>query len=97
MVHSTWSVAPQGRKKALYGKSRSFLGPVVRARAGERGSTMVEGPMVQDHVHRRIQIPPKEAVAEGLGAIKGKSALAVARPGGGRHRNVHGARFWARG
>src|SRR5499433_4199401 len=78
---------PKGRKKALYGKSRSFLGPVLRELAGQRGSTILEGHMVQDHVHMRIRIPPKYAVAEVIGSIKGKSAIAVARQCGGRQRN----------
>ena len=61
---------PKGRKKALYGKIRKFLGPVLRERAGQRGSTIVEGPMVQDHVPMRIRMPPKYAVAEVIGSIK---------------------------
>jgi putative transposase len=88
---------PQGRKKALYGKIWSFLGPVLRALAGQRGSTIVEGHRVQDHVHRLMRIPPKYAVAEVIGSSKGKRAIAVARQGGGRQRNFHGERFWARG
>jgi putative transposase len=78
---------PKGWKKALYGKIRSFLGPVLRELAGQRGSTIVEGHMVQDHVHMLIRIPPKYAVAEVMGSIKGKSAIAVARQFGGRQRN----------
>jgi len=88
---------PKGRKKALYGKIRKFLGPVLRELAGQRGSTIVEGHMVQDHVHMLIRIPPKYAVAEVIGYIKGKSAIAVARQFGGRQRNLNGERFWARG
>src|ERR1044072_6377829 len=56
-----------------------------------------EGHMVQDHVHMLIRIPPKYAVAEVIGYIKGKSAIAVARQFGGRQRNFNGERFWARG
>jgi putative transposase len=103
LSHSKWDgkyhvvFIPTGRKKALSGKSRRFLGPVLRALAGQRGSTIVEGHMVPDHVHMLIRIPPKYAVAEVMGYIKGKSAIAVARQFGGRHRNFHGERFWARG
>src|SRR6266496_2362102 len=103
LSHSKWDCKyhvvfiPKGRKKALYGKIRSFLGPVLRELAGQRGSTIVEGHMVQDHVHMLIRIPPKYAVAEVIGYIKGKSAIAVARQFGGRQRNFNGERFWARG
>ena len=53
--------------------------------------------MVQDHVHIMIRIPPKYSVAEVVGYIKGKSAIAVARQFGGRKRNFTGEKFWARG
>ena len=88
---------PKGRKKALYGKIRGCLGPVLRELAGQRGSTIIEGHMVQDHVHMLIRSPPKYAVAEVIGSIKGKSAIAVARQCGGRQRNFNGERVWARG
>lgn len=53
--------------------------------------------MVKDHVHMLIRIPPKYAVAEVVGYLKGKSAIAVARQFGGRKRNFSGEQFWARG
>ena len=57
----------------------------------------MEGHMVQDHVHMLIEIPPKYAVSEVVGYLKGKSAIAVARQFGGRKRNFNGEVFWARG
>jgi REP-associated tyrosine transposase len=53
--------------------------------------------MRQDHVHRLLRIPPKYSVAEAVGYLKGKSAIAVARQFGGRKRNFNGEQFWARG
>ena len=41
--------------------------------------------------------PPKYSVAEVIGYIKGKSAIAVARQFGGRKRNFNGEKLWARG
>jgi putative transposase len=43
-----------------------------------------------------IAIPPKHAVAQVVGFIKGKSAIHVARVYGERKRNVVGQHFWAR-
>ena len=88
---------PKGRKKVLYGQIRKFLGPVFRELAMQRECTIFEGHMVQDHVHMMIRIPPKYSVAEVVGYIKGKSAIAVARQFGGRKRNFTGEKFWARG
>ena len=103
LSHSRWDCkyhlvfVPKGRKKELYGKIRKFLGPVMHELAGQRGSTILKGNMVQDHVHMLIKIPPKYAVAEVVGYIKGKSAIAVARQFGGRKKNFNGERLWARG
>jgi putative transposase len=103
LSHSKWDCkyhsvfVPKGRKKALYGNVRKFLGPVCRALAAQRRSAMLEGHMVQDHGHRLIRIPPKDSVAAVVGYRKGKAALAVARQFGGRQRNFHGETLWARG
>ncbi len=53
--------------------------------------------MVQDHVHMLIEIPPKYAVSEIVGYLKGKSAIAVARQFSGRKKNFNGEALWARG
>ena len=81
----------------MYGKIRKFLGPVFRELAQQRECTILEGHMVQDHVHMIVRIPPKYAVSEVIGYIKGKSAIAVARQFGGRKKNFAGEKFWARG
>ena len=44
-----------------------------------------------------ISIPPKYSVAEIVGYLKGKSAIAVARQFSGRQRNFNGKKLWARG
>ena len=103
LAHSKWDCKyhivfiPKCRKKELYGKIRKFLGPVFHELAGQRGSKILEGHMVQDHVHMLIKIPPKYSVAEVVGYIKGKSAIAVARQFSGRQKNFNGERLWARG
>ena len=103
LSHSRWDCKyhvvfiPKCRKKGLYGKIRKFLGPVFHELAGQRRSQILEGHMVQDHVHMLIRIPPKYSVAEVIGYIKGKSAIAVARQFGGRRRNFNGEQFWALG
>jgi REP-associated tyrosine transposase len=44
-----------------------------------------------------IAIPPKYAVAQVIGYLKGKSAIHIARTFGGRQKNFTGEHFWARG
>ncbi len=103
LSHSKWDCKyhivfiPKCRKKELYGKIRGYLGPLFHELAAQRNCQIVEGHMVQDHVHMLIRIPPKYSVAEVVGYLKGKSAISVARQFSGRQRNFNGENFWARG
>ena len=103
LAHSKWDCKfhvvfiPKGRRKDLYGKIRKFLGPVFHDLAKQKHCTIIEGHMVQDHVHMLIAIPPKHSVAEVVGYMKGKSAIAVARQFSGRKKNFNGECLWARG
>ena len=63
----------------------------------DRESKIVEGHLMSDHVHMCISIPPKHAVSNVVGYLKGKSAIQIARKYGGRQRNFTGENFWARG
>ncbi len=57
----------------------------------------MEGHLMADHVHVMMSIPPKYAVAQIIGFIKGKSAIQIARNFVGRKKNFTGQHFWARG
>ena len=50
-----------------------------------------------DHVHMLVSIPPKYAVSQVVGYIKGKSAIHIARTYAGFRNNFKGQNFWARG
>ena len=88
---------PKCRRKTIYGAIKRELGPVLRALAEHKESRVEEGHLMIDHVHMLLSIPPKYAVANVVGYIKGKSAMHVARTFGERKRNFVGQHFWARG
>ena len=88
---------PKGRRKTLYVQLRQHLGEVFRNLAAQKECRVEEGHMLSDHVHMMISIPPKYAVSEVVGYIKGKSAIHIARVYGERKRNFVGQHFWARG
>jgi len=102
LCHTVWDCKyhvvwiPKYRKKVLYGKLRKELGPVIKDLARQKESEVVEGKLVADHVHVLLSVPPKYAVAQVVGFIKGKSAIYVARISGRKH-NFVGQNFWARG
>jgi len=73
------------------------LGEVLHKLAQQKESRIEEGHLLPDHVHMMIAIPPKYAVSQVIGFIKGKSAIHLARVYGERKRNFVGQHFWARG
>jgi putative transposase len=103
LSHSRWECKyhvvfiPKCRRKALYGRLRKYLGEVFRQLAKRKESQILEGHLMGDHVHMLIAIPPKYAVSQVVGYIKGKSAIHIAREFGERKRNFVGQHFWARG
>ena len=88
---------PKCRRKVLYGGLRRELGSVFRTLTEQKESRVEEGHLMPDHVHMMLSIPPKYAVAQVVGYIKGKSAMHIARTFMERKRNFVGQHFWARG
>ena len=83
--HIVW--IPKYRRKVLYGDLRKYLGEVLRDLAQQKESKVLEGHLMPDHVHMLLSIPPKYAVAQVVGFIKGKSAICVARNFVNRRKN----------
>ena len=88
---------PKYRRKTIFGAIRRELGPVLRTLTEHKESRVEEGHLMPDHVHMLLAIPPKYAVANVVGYIKGKSAIHLARTFSERKRNFVGQHFWARG
>ena len=103
LCHSSWDCKyhivwiPKYRRKKMFGAIRRYLGEAFHDLAKQKESRILEGHVAADHVHMYISIPPKFAVAQVIGFIKGKSAIYIARNFGGRQRNFQGESFWARG
>ena len=103
LSHSKWECKyhvvfiPKCRRRTLYEQLRRDLGEVFRTLAEHRESRIEEGHLMLDHVHMLIAIPPKYAVSQVIGYIKGKSAIHIARTYAERRRNFVGQHFWARG
>ena len=81
----------------MYQELRRYLGEVFRRLAEQKESQIEEGHLRSDHVHMMIAIPPKYALSQVIGYIKGKSAIHLARVHGEWKRNFVGQHFWARG
>ncbi len=103
LSHTKWECKyhvvfiPKGRRKTLYKALREHLGEVFRELALRKESRVEEGHLMPDHVHMMLTIPPKYAVSQVVGYLKGKSAIHIARVYSERKRNFVGQHFWARG
>ena len=103
LAHTKWDCKyhvvfiPKRRKKMIFGAIRKHLGQVLHELAIQKECQIVEGHLMQDHVHMCISIPPKHSVSYVVGYIKGKSAISIVRKFMGKARNFTGENFWARG
>jgi putative transposase len=93
LSHTKWECKyhvvfiPKCRRRTLYVQLRQHLGEVFRKLAQQKESRIEEGHLQADHVHMMIAIPPKYAVSQVIGYIKGKSAIHLARVYGEKKRN----------
>jgi len=72
---------------------RKALGVVFHEIARSWDAEIVEGHIMADHVHMLLSVPPKHPVSKVVGALKGKSAVYIARTFRGRKRNLLGESF----
>ena len=102
LSHSRWDskyhvvFVPKRRRKAIFGQTRRHRGQIFHGLARQKECQILEGPLMPDHVHMCMAIPPKHQVASVIGFLKGESAIAIARLCG-KERNFSGEHFWARG
>jgi REP element-mobilizing transposase RayT len=92
LIEETPNREPPSTRKGVLRWS-TYLGEVFRRLAGQRESRIEEGHLMPDHVHMMISLPPKYAVSQVVGYIKGRSAIHLARVYGERTRNFVGQNF----
>ena len=103
LSHTRWNCKyhivfiPKYRRKEIYGKLRSDIGQILRQLCSYKGVEIIEAYAMLDHIHMLVRIPPKIAVSNFMGYLKGKSSLMIFE----RHANLkyeYGNRnFWAKG
>ncbi len=63
------------RKKTIYGPMRRHLGKIFHELASHKEVEILEGHLMTGHVPMCLNIPPKHAVSNVVGYLKGKSAI----------------------
>ncbi|MBQ7738496.1 MAG: IS200/IS605 family transposase [Desulfovibrionaceae bacterium] len=75
LSHTKWECKyyvvwiPKYRKKRLFYALRQEIGPVLRELARQKECEIIEGHLMEDHVHMLISIPPKYSVSSVIGYI----------------------------
>ena len=103
LAHTKWVCkyhivfTPKYRRKVIYNQYRESLSTILKPLCSYKGVEIIEGHLMQDHVHMLVSIPPKLSVAQFMGYLKGKSALMMFD----KHANLkykYGNRhFWSEG
>ena len=75
------------------GKTRDW----IRRICEWKGVEILEGTVSYDHVHLLLSIPPKMAVSEVVGTIKGRVAIRMFKEIPEIRKKFWGRKFWARG
>lgn len=90
-------ITPKYRRKIIYQQISKDIGSIIRTLCARKGVEIIEAAAMPDHIHLYISIPPKYAVSDFMGYLKGKSSLMIFD----RHANLkyqYGNRhFWCRG
>ena len=66
---------PKYRRKVMYGKVRGDVREIIKALCCYKKVEIKEGAVCVDHMHLCVSIPPKLAISEFMGYLKGCSFL----------------------
>ncbi|MCA1600381.1 MAG: IS200/IS605 family transposase [Acidobacteria bacterium] len=104
LSHSVWLCTyhivfcPKYRYKVLEGKSEVAVRNELYRLCGQKDQIFVEEINIQpDHVHMILSIPPKYAVSEIMGFLKGRTAIKLFQTQKQLSRQYWGKHIWARG
>ncbi len=102
LAHERWKCQyhivfiPKYRRKTLYGKVKDEVREILKTLCEYKKVEIIGGAVKSYHVHLCVSIPPKLAISDFMGYLKGKSALQIfdKHPDMGTKWDRS---FWARG
>jgi putative transposase len=103
LSHTKWDCkyhiifTPKYRRKIIYKKLKKDIREIIKKLCDYKGVKILEGHLMDDHIHILVSIPPKIGVSTFVGYLKGKSTSMIFE----RHANMKyklgGKHFWATG
>ena len=88
---------PKYRRKIIYAQYRESLIEIFKRLCAFKGVEIIEGHMMLDHVHLLVSIPPRIAVSDFMGYLKGKSALMMFDKHSNLKYKFGNRHFWTEG
>ena len=94
--HIVWT--PKYRYRIITGELGNDVGNCIRAFSEQMTCEIMEMNVQLDHVHLLVMIPPKVAVSDYVGTVKGRTAIRILN----KYRQLKqkpywGNHFWSRG
>ena len=83
LTHMKWNckyhmiLTPKYRRKIIYQQISKDIGSIIRTLCARKGMEIIEAAAMPDHIHLYVAIPPKYAVSDFMGYLKGKSSLMI--------------------
>ena len=103
LSHTKWMCkyhvvfTPKYRRKIIYVQYRESLIEIFQRLCSFKGVEIIEGHMMIDHVHLLLSIPPRIAVSDFMGYLKGKSALMMFDKHANLKYKFGNRHFWSEG
>ena len=103
LAHTRWMCKyhivfiPKYRRKVIYNQLRKDISSYISTLCKYKGTEIIEGHMMKDHVHLVLSIPPKISVSNFMGYLKGKSSLMVFDNHANLKYKFGNRKFWAEG
>lgn len=102
LSHTTWRCnyhivfAPKYRRMIIYGKIKSDIGKILRKLCERKSVIILEASACPDHIHMLVSIPPKYAISDFIGYLKGKSSLEIFERHAKLKYKYGNRRFWCK-
>lgn len=103
LSHSIWLCkyhiifCPKYRYKILTGTVEVSLRNILYSLASQKKLTIEEINILPDHVHMIISIPPKYAISDTMGFLKGRSSIKLFQQFPHLQKRYWGGHIWSRG
>lgn len=103
LAHTTWRCkyhvvfAPKYRRRLIFGKLRTDIGKILRELCKRKEVEIIEAQACPDHIHMLLSIPPKLAVSDFMGYLKGKSSLLIFERHAQLKYKYGNRKFWCKG